>query len=206
MSNKNMTTKDTAQERANKRKNQVGKEMNRVLAGNGLVGNWVIAAITEMGKVIIELVKFVFEMLFDMVKFINSLLFGGFRGIFAGKNKYGPRYTYRGMRYLVTIFAPPVGIFCSKGMMGWFSMLICTILCMMNYFIGMIYAFVVMHSRGYAQRYENVQSEKAKKIQEDANYKHPNTFPILFVSLMIMLFLIVFMFGVAKVISDQKLK
>jgi len=194
---------NTARERAAKRKNRVGKEMNKVLAGNGLVGNWIIAGITEIGKMIKKIFMFILEAAFDIINFIYDLMFGSFKGIFGGKDKLGPQYSYKYIRYFVTLVAPPLGILLSRGAMGWFSIIICGVLCMLNYFVGIIYAFVVMHARGgYANRYEKYQMDKAKKIKDKSPIKHQNTFPIFFISLLIMFGIIAFIFGSAKMLTD----
>ena len=166
------------------------------------VRNWTIGIIIKIGEMFVKGIKFVFKWAFDIIKFIYDLMFGSFKGIFAGKNKYGPRYTYKYLRYFITLIVPPIGIFFTKGFSGWFSMILCTVLCMMNYFIGIIYAFVVMHSKGYAGRYEKVQMKKAKKIADESDIKHQNTFPILFISMLIMFGIIAFIFGSAKLITD----
>ena len=49
---------------------------------------------------------------------------------------------------------------------------------------------------------EKVQMKKAKKIADDSNIKHQNTFPLLFISMLIMFGIIAFIFGSAKIITD----
>jgi uncharacterized membrane protein YqaE (UPF0057 family) len=61
---------------------------------------------------------------------------------------------------------PPFGIMLSKGMYGWFSILVCVLLTYMHYLAGIIYAFVItMHNR-YADQYEQYQ---IKKFEQEYN-------------------------------------
>ena len=49
---------------------------------------------------------------------------------------------------------PPLGILMSKGLYGWFSVLVCIIITYVNYMAGIIYAFVITARNRYADQYE----------------------------------------------------
>ena len=52
---------------------------------------------------------------------------------------------------------PPFGIVLSKGLYGWFSVLVCILITYVNFIAGIIYAFVITSRNRYADQYENYQ-------------------------------------------------
>ena len=61
----------------------------------------------------------------------------------------------------MNVLMPPFGIMLSKGMYGWFSILVCVLLTYIHYLAGIIYAFIItMHNR-YADQYEQYQIKKS---------------------------------------------
>jgi uncharacterized membrane protein YqaE (UPF0057 family) len=132
--------------------------------------------------------------------YIYNLIFGNFNGIFPSVNKYGSMYTYKSLRYIITIFVPPLGVLMGKGLMGWFNIIICLVICYVNYLAGIVYAFVITANNRYADRYERRNIEAIKAQQAEANmegYKHKSPFYagiffIIFIILIIMMGIYVF--------------
>ena len=78
------------------------------------------------------------------------------------ENKYYIPFNY--LRHFVTIATPPVGVFMSKGLKGWFNVLITIMFCYINYFLGIIYAFLLT----FQSKYANAYAAKQKQIRDQA--------------------------------------
>ena len=104
------------------------------------------------------------EYAFDL---INNYAFGNFNGFLPNTITGGPVYTYKFLRYVMTILMPPVGVFMGKGMYGAFNVFVCLIITYVNYIAGIIYAIVItMHNR-YADQYEEYEYNMLKKMNPD---------------------------------------
>ena len=113
--------------------------------------------------------KFTFYLV-DMTQYaynwVTNILFGNFQGIIPKSWGKGKVISTKFFRYTMNVLMPPFGIMLSKGMYGWFSILVCVLLTYMHYLAGIIYAFVItMHNR-YADQYEQYQM---KKFEQDYN-------------------------------------
>jgi uncharacterized membrane protein YqaE (UPF0057 family) len=124
-------------------------------------------------------VEFFFRIFFatiDISKFafnyIYNAIFGNYQGVIPSIEKNGTLMTFRPMRYIVTFFVPPLGVFMSKGLMGWFNVIICLILCYVNYIIGIFYAFIITANSRYSDRFEKRDiEEKEENNNRDENNK-----------------------------------
>ena len=113
--------------------------------------------------------KFTFY-LFDITQYaynwVTNILFVNFQGIIPKSWGKGKVISTKFFRYTMNVLLPPFGIMLSKGMYGWFSILVCVLLTYIHYLAGIIYAFVItMHNR-YADQYEQYQM---KKFEQDYN-------------------------------------
>jgi len=61
----------------------------------------------------------------------------------------------------MTVMMPPFGVFLSKGIYGWFNILVCMILTYVHYLVGIVYAIVITMRNRYADQYEDKQMEIA---------------------------------------------
>ena len=84
---------------------------------------------------------------------MNNLIFGNLKGLIPNEVTKGAVISLRWMRYSMTVIMPPMGVFFSKGIYGWFNIIICTILTYMNFLVGIIYAFVITMNNRYADQY-----------------------------------------------------
>jgi len=119
--------------------------------------------------IIYLLLKFTFY-LFDITQYaynwVTNILFGNFQGIIPKSWGKGKVISTKFFRYTMNVLMPPFGIMLSKGMYGWFSILVCVLLTYIHYLAGIIYAFIItMHNR-YADQYEQYQM---KKFEQDYN-------------------------------------
>lgn len=143
------------------------------LSGRGPVGLFVAKVIDMLIFVVIKTVKFFwYELTIPTFNFINNLLFSEFHGVFAGKEKEGECYNSSVFRYLINILVPPLGIFLSKGMNGWPSIIISTVLTFFHIFPGIIYTFIVTHNSRYAERYQKRELEQIEKRRIERGDNH----------------------------------
>jgi uncharacterized membrane protein YqaE (UPF0057 family) len=107
--------------------------------------------------------KFTFY-LFDITQYaynwVTNILFGNFQGIIPKSWGKGKVVSTKFFRYTMNVLMPPFGIMLSKGMYGWFSILVCVLLTYIHYLAGIIYAFVITTHNRYADQYEQYQMKK----------------------------------------------
>ena len=122
--------------------------------------------------------KFTFY-LFDITQYaynwVTNILFSNFQGIIPKSWGKGKVISTKFFRYSMNVLMPPFGIMLSKGMYGWFSILVCVLLTYISYMAGIIYAFVITTHNRYADQYEQYQMKKftqeydQKEVDEDIN-------------------------------------
>jgi len=95
---------------------------------------------------------------------INNYTFGNFNGFLPNTISGGPVYTYKFMRYVMTILLPPIGVFMGKGMYGIFNVFICLIITYINYIAGIVYAIVITMRNRYADQYEEYEYKILKAM------------------------------------------
>ena len=124
---------------------------------------------------IIELIFRVFFATVDIAKYsynyMYAYIFGNYEGLIPSVEKNGTLVTFRPLRYVITVLVPPLAVFMSKGLFGWFNVLICLFLCYINYFVGIIYAFIVTMNSRYSDRYErrNIEKKEANLNRTENN-------------------------------------
>ena len=109
------------------------------------------------------ILKFVFY-IYDITKFafdwVTNMTFGNFSGIMPKNFRKGKVISTKFFRYTMNVLMPPFGIMLSKGIFGWFSILICAIITYVNFFAGIVYAFVLTSRNRYADQFEEYQRKK----------------------------------------------
>ncbi len=137
------------------------------MTGQGPIGKVLIFLLRDLifNTVIVSLYNFFIDIFAMVFEFVDSMFFGDFKGILGGKlkSKRGTCFEYTYFRYFMTIMIPPVGIFLARGVCAWYNIIICSALCLLNYFPGLIYAFIVMHNAPYATRYQKMKKEKLER-------------------------------------------
>ena len=124
---------------------------------------------------IIELIFRVFFATVDIAKYsynyMYAYIFGNYEGLIPSVEKNGTLVTFRPLRYVITVLVPPLAVFMSKGLFGWFNVIICLFLCYVNYFVGIIYAFIVTMNSRYSDRYErrNIEKKEANLNRTENN-------------------------------------
>jgi uncharacterized membrane protein YqaE (UPF0057 family) len=180
--------------------------------GNALKGVGPIGLfVAKLIDIIILIIKKIFEFLLykltvPVINFTHSILFSGYKGVFAGKDKDGECYNSSIFRYIITILAPPVGVFMSKGLSGWPSIIISTILTFFHMFPGVIYALVITYNSRYADRYQDRELQMIKESREKRNVSNQTqyTFPALMISIAIMALILYGLMKFAKFVANFK--
>jgi len=141
---------------------------------------------------IVELIFKVLFATFDIgmyaFNYMYNLIFGATNGIIPSDYKNGTVVTWRPMRYMITFFVPPLGVFMSKGLMGWFNIIICLLLCYINYILGILYAFIITSNNRYSDRFEK------KKIKEFKEKERGDSMPQFKIALIIIVGLLLIIF------------
>ena len=86
---------------------------------------------------------------------VMNLIFGNFSAIIPNELKKGKVISLKWFRYAMTIMMPPFGVFLSKGVYGWFNIIVCTVLTYIHFLLGIVYAFVITMRNRYADQYED---------------------------------------------------
>lgn len=104
--------------------------------------------------------KFVFY-IFDITQYafdwVNNITFINFQGIIPKHLVAGKVISTKFFRYTMNVLMPPFGIMLSKGIYGWFSIIICVLITYVNFFAGIVYAFILTSRNRYADQYEQYQ-------------------------------------------------
>lgn len=142
-------------------------------------------------EIVIGFIFDLFDIMFFSFDYTQNFIFGNYRGIFPDSEKYGLMFSYKYIRYILTVLVPPVGVLMSKGLFGWFNILICMLLCYVHYVLGIIYAFVICVDSRYSDRYERrdiarIKKERAESGAEKQTFE--STYPLISTIMFILLF------------------
>ena len=155
-------------------KNWLRKE--KVLKGNDKLANFVgkpgpitgfvIGIIDVIVTLIVKFSINMFTICTYAFNWMYTLIFGTFDGIIPTSISGGSVISMKYFRYFITALMPPFGILISKGLYGWFSIIVCIIITYVNYMAGIIYAFVITARNRYSDQYE------AKSISDALSDNH----------------------------------
>ena len=113
--------------------------------GRGPIATVVCTIIEFFLKLFLKILQLLYDIWFGIFKSIWNLLFGGFDGLIPDiPGKYKTCHNSFYFRYFITILFPPAGIFMSKGITGFFQIMVCCALTLMFYFPGLVYAIIIM--------------------------------------------------------------
>jgi uncharacterized membrane protein YqaE (UPF0057 family) len=130
-----------------------------------------------LSLLIVGIIDFVFGLIGSMISLVMDFSSGGFRlvydtiydtgtDIIPSSEKFGQAISMKPIRIIITVLIPSLGIFLSKGVMGWFNILLCFILTYINFPLGVIYALIVTYKNRYADLYEKVEGQRIYMIKE----------------------------------------
>jgi len=130
-----------------------------------------------LSLLIVGIIDFVFGLIGSIISLVADFSAGGFNLIYSSlydggtdiipnSEKFGQAISMKPIRILLTVMVPPLGVFLSKGIMGWFNILLCFILTYINFVLGVVYALVVTYKNRYADLYEQVEGQRIYMIKE----------------------------------------
>jgi uncharacterized membrane protein YqaE (UPF0057 family) len=161
------------------RKKQVqsgeGNILQQAVGRPGPITGIVLSIIDAITGLVIRLTLLLLQIASLAFDFTYNQIFGNFNGIIPSSLKKGKVLSLKWFRYAMTVMMPPFGVFLSKGIYGWFNILVCCILTYIHYLVGIIYAIVITMRNRYADQYEDKQMEIAmannppKEVQADIN-------------------------------------
>jgi len=100
-------------------------------------------------------------------EWVNNITFGNFAGLIPTSLTKGKVISMKFFRYIMTVLMPPFGVLLSKGLYGWFNIIVCMIITYINFIAGIIYAFVITSHNRYADQYEAHELAKALNNNPD---------------------------------------
>jgi uncharacterized membrane protein YqaE (UPF0057 family) len=162
-------------DRLSKKNKDKEDKRKRLISGSGPIAKLIIYFLEQV--LFEKLIKGFYNQLVsvfeDVFSFVQNTFFGDFKGFLAGKlkSKKGTCFEYTFFRYFMTLMLPPMGIFLSRGISGWYNILICGLLCFIKYFPGLIYALIIMQSAPYSKRYQEMKRDKLAKSKAEETKK-----------------------------------
>jgi uncharacterized membrane protein YqaE (UPF0057 family) len=131
-----------------------GKGIINALGRPGPVTGFVVGMLDVVITLILKFFINLFSVCTEGFDWMYNFIFANFNGIIPSSLTGGAVISMRFFRYIITVLMPPLGILLSKGLFGWFSIIICIIITYVNYMAGIIYAFVLTARNRYADQYE----------------------------------------------------
>ena len=180
----------------------------KITYGSGPLGMMIIMTIDFFFDAIIEIAKNIGIFFSDGFEFVHDILLGGFQGIFPGVAQQvegetisafaGTCISYKYLRHFLTLISPPVGVFLSKGLRGYMTILIAFFLTYIHFLLGVVYAFVVTSRSRYADYYEKREAriygrinEKLNEDKEDGSFQETIGLGLIFGSIFFIIYLMV---------------
>lgn len=168
------------------------QQMKKEMQNSGIIALIMMYVWDMFVELVVGFVFDIFDIMFFAFDYTYTQLFGNYTGVFPGAEKYGMMFSYKTIRYIITLVLPPVGVFMGKGLFGWFNILVCLALCYVNYVAGIIYAFLVTADNRYADRFERVDVNRVHDMQtkvrtdeEEKNSRYALLGTMMFILIMI---------------------
>jgi uncharacterized membrane protein YqaE (UPF0057 family) len=130
-------------------------QLTKLVGRPGPITGLILSLVDMVSSLFIKLLVLLLQLSTIAFDWVNNLIFGNFKGLIPNEIKKGKVISMKWFRYAMTVLMPPFGVFLSKGVYGWFNILVCVILTYINYLLGIIYAFVITMRNRYADQYED---------------------------------------------------
>ncbi len=183
-------------ERKQKIENDKLGALGASLTRPGPIGIMLIYIFDAIVEVIARFLVYFSSFAFAGFDYIMVYTFGTFNGIFPNENANGMVFRYRFFRYIINILLPPLGVFFSKGIYGWFNIFICFILTYVSYVLGIIYCFIITANNRYADLYEETEFKAIKGRNSNYQNEKPGDYWA-FLTVLILILLLLFVFFMA---------
>ena len=130
-------------------------QLTKLVGRPGPITGIVLSAVDAITTLFIKFMVLLLQISTIAFDWVNNMIFGNFKGLIPNEIKRGKVLSMKWFRYAMTVLMPPFGVFLSKGVYGWFNILVCVILTYINYLLGIVYAFVITMRNRYADQYED---------------------------------------------------
>ncbi len=148
VSKKNWKRKDTIQ-------NGDADTLTKLVGRPGPITGIVLSLVDMVSTFFIRIFIILLQITSIAFDWVNNLIFGNLKGIIPNEIQKGAVVSLKWFRYAMTILMPPAGVFLSKGIYGWFNIIVCIVITYINFIAGIIYAFVITMRNRYADQYED---------------------------------------------------
>jgi len=149
-----------------KREDRKKAEKAGLLIGQGPITMLIVYLIDFIIKLFLRILELVWSFASLGFGVVYDLFYGSYEGAIPNSEKFGVIVSMNYIRYFITLLIPPVGIFLSKGIYGWFNILICFILSYVHLVLGVIYAFVITYRNRYADRFDEMEYKRLMMVKE----------------------------------------
>ena len=139
-------------------------QLGGIIGRPGPITGLVLSIVDIILYFILRLVFFFFDVTQYAFTWINNMTFGNFQGVIPQSLRKGKVISTKFFRYTMNVLMPPFGVMLSKGMYGWFNILVCMLLTYVNFLAGIIYAFIITSRNRYADQYEIYQLKKSELL------------------------------------------
>ena len=129
--------------------------LTRLVGRPGPVTGIVLSLVDMASTFCIRILLILLQITSIAFGWVNNLIFGNLKGIIPNEIQKGAVVSLKWFRYAMTILMPPAGVFLSKGIYGWFNIIVCIVITYINFIAGIIYAFVITMRNRYADQYED---------------------------------------------------
>jgi uncharacterized membrane protein YqaE (UPF0057 family) len=157
---------------ARKRQIQDGDadQLTKLVGRPGPITGIILSIVDAITTLFIKFVLLLLQISTIAFDWVMNLIFGNFSAIIPNAIKKGKVISLKWFRYAMTIMMPPFGVFLSKGVYGWFNILVCGVITYIHFLLGIIYAFVITMRNRYADQYEDnaIMQALAKNPPEEA--------------------------------------
>ncbi len=154
VSKKNWKRKDTIQ-------NGDADTLTKLVGRPGPITGIVLSLVDMVSTFFIRIFIILLQITSIAFDWVNNLIFGNLKGIIPNEIQKGAVVSLKWFRYAMTVLMPPAGVFLSKGVYGWFSILVCIVITYINFVAGIIYAFVITMRNRYADQHEDESYKRA---------------------------------------------
>ena len=139
-----------------------GDKLGNIIGRPGPITGFTLGIVDVIITLILKISINMFTICTYAFDWIYGLAFGTFKGIIPKSIVGGTVFSMKYIRYLITVLMPPFGILVTKGLYGWFNVLVCIVITYVNFMAGIIYAFVITARNRYADQYEEYELLKAR--------------------------------------------
>lgn len=176
-----------------------GDKMSNLIGRPGPISGSILSLFDMFVSLILKIVFNLFTICEYAFDWVYNMIFGNFKGIIPNSVIGGSVVSMKFFRYILTVLMPPFGVLLSKGLFGWFNVLICMLITYINFIAGIVYAFVITARNRYADQYEvremnNALKENAPLVQILVDKSAFTSTLVVLIVIILLIFLFIYIF------------